>query len=201
MMNHPGQPITIHDIAEIVGSAYPLAVTPMNIVSGFKCTGIYPYNPNVFSEEDFLSSYVTDRDMEEDSREEVPVIPPPAVSATSTHVSTLSVPEEQQVASTSSVSGPAVASTSSNNEEEVSISSPTVRPEDISPFPKAGPRKRKGGRKKGKSIILTDTPVKEQLRAAQENRKQNKGKAKPKSGSKPKRLLYWYPYQKIREKV
>ena len=83
MVNHPGQPITIHDIAEIVGSAYPLAFTPMNIVSGFKCTGIYPYNPNVFSEEDFLSSYVTDRDMEEDSREEVPVIPPPAVSAAS----------------------------------------------------------------------------------------------------------------------
>ena len=94
----------------------------------------------------------------------------------------------QQVSSTSSVSGPAVASTSSNNEEEVSISSPTVRPEDISPFPKAGPRKIKGGRKKGKSLILTDTPVKEQLRAAQENRKQNKGKAKPKSGSKPKKL-------------
>ena len=86
------------------------------------------------------------------------------------------------------MSGPAVASTSSNNEEEVSISSPTVQPEDISPFPKAGSRKRKGGRKKGKSLILTDTPVKEQLRAAQENRKQNKGTAKPKSGSKPKKL-------------
>ena len=31
-------------------------------------------------------------------------------------------------------------------------------PEVISPFPKAAPRKHKGGRKKGKTLVLTDTP-------------------------------------------
>ena len=200
MVNHPAQPITIYDISDLLGSAYPLAFTPNNIVSGFKCTGIHPYNPNVFTDEDFLCSYVTDRDNEGGGEgEDVPVPRPPSASAC---VPMPSVPENRQVASTSSVSEEQpvattlsvpeqpLASTSSNNDDGVghlSLSIP-VRPEDISPFPKAGPRKRKGARKKGKSLILTDTPVKEQLREAEEARKQKKGKANKKAGRKPKRL-------------
>ena len=61
MVNNPGQPITIHDIGALVGKAYPLAFTQRNIVAGFSCTGICPFNPNTFTDEDFLSSYVTDR--------------------------------------------------------------------------------------------------------------------------------------------
>ncbi|CAG9794748.1 unnamed protein product [Diatraea saccharalis] len=61
MLNNPGKPITIYDIAEIVGEAYPLAFTPRNISKSFEVTGIYPFNRDIFSEEDFLCSYVTDR--------------------------------------------------------------------------------------------------------------------------------------------
>ena len=66
MINHPGQPITIHNISQLIGHAYPLAFTPKNISAGFSVSGIYPFNPDVFSEEDFLSSYVTDRQLVED---------------------------------------------------------------------------------------------------------------------------------------
>lgn len=65
MTNHPGQPITIHDISQIVGKAYPLAFTPKNIIAGFEVSGIYHFNSNVFSEEEFLCSYVTDRQITE----------------------------------------------------------------------------------------------------------------------------------------
>ena len=61
MINHPSQPITIHDIAQLVGNAFPLAFTPKNITSGFRVCGIYPFNANIFSDDEFLSSYVTDR--------------------------------------------------------------------------------------------------------------------------------------------
>ncbi|XP_065639620.1 uncharacterized protein LOC136072345 [Hydra vulgaris] len=65
MVNNPSKHITIYDISSLVGVAFPLAFTPKNIVSGFQCTGIFPFNPMIFSNEDFLSSYVTDRPIEQ----------------------------------------------------------------------------------------------------------------------------------------
>lgn len=61
MLTHAGRPISIYDIAECVGRAYPISFTPTNITSGFLATGIWPYNRNVFRDDEFMSSYVTDR--------------------------------------------------------------------------------------------------------------------------------------------
>lgn len=48
--------------------------------------------------------------------------------------------------------------------EEDSGNSQHFSPEQVRPFPKAGPRKQtRRGRKKGKTSILTDTPVKQQI--------------------------------------
>ena len=41
--------------------AYTKAFTPSNIINGFKVCGLYPLNSDIFSEEDFLPSSVTDR--------------------------------------------------------------------------------------------------------------------------------------------
>ncbi|ELU14328.1 hypothetical protein CAPTEDRAFT_190012, partial [Capitella teleta] len=46
--------------------------------------------------------------------------------------------------------------------------------EEIRPFPKAPPRKTQGGRKKGKTAILTSTPVRKELLSTKE-----KGSKKP----------------------
>jgi hypothetical protein len=62
MLNHPGRTLTIYKIAECFGSAFPLAFSKRNIESAFRVTGIWPVNINIFTEDDFLSSYVTDRD-------------------------------------------------------------------------------------------------------------------------------------------
>jgi len=61
MDSHPGVPISIYDIPIIVKEALPLAATPKNILSEYKKTGIWPYNRNTFTEEDYLCSSVTDR--------------------------------------------------------------------------------------------------------------------------------------------
>ena len=65
MVNNSGKPITIYDISSLVGIALPLAFMPKNIVSGFRCTGIFPFNPVIFRDEDLLSSYVTDHPIQQ----------------------------------------------------------------------------------------------------------------------------------------
>ena len=39
LLRNPGKPMTIDDIVEIVGSAFPQAFTPRNIQGGFRVSG------------------------------------------------------------------------------------------------------------------------------------------------------------------
>ncbi|XP_023312650.1 uncharacterized protein LOC111692771 [Anoplophora glabripennis] len=61
MRNNPGKTMTIYDIPSITRTALPLALTPTNIQAEFRCTGIFPFNRDIFSELDFAPSFVTDR--------------------------------------------------------------------------------------------------------------------------------------------
>ena len=60
MVSHPGKTITIYDMAELVGKANEQALTPRTIRSGYAASGIWPFNRDVFGEDEFLSSYVSD---------------------------------------------------------------------------------------------------------------------------------------------
>ncbi|XP_072389296.1 uncharacterized protein [Diabrotica undecimpunctata] len=63
MVAHPGRTITIYEVGGCLAYAFPLAFTPRNIESGFRVTGtIWPFNSNIFTDEDFMSAYVTDRE-------------------------------------------------------------------------------------------------------------------------------------------
>ncbi|XP_072949708.1 uncharacterized protein mod(mdg4) isoform X1 [Epargyreus clarus] len=53
---HAGKPISIYDIAGLVGKAFPLAFTPNNICEGFSSTGFYPLNENIYTDADFIPS-------------------------------------------------------------------------------------------------------------------------------------------------
>lgn len=132
MTNNPGKTYSIYDIPGVVKQALPNATNPANVMSGFSATGIMPFNPEVFTEADFLSSYVTDRPLTSDE-------PQQSTSPETTN--------QQPVPSTSSGSGTIY-----------------VSPQELKPYPKAGERKENfRGRKRMKSAILTETPVKEQL--------------------------------------
>jgi hypothetical protein len=61
MSSNPGKTLSIYEVAQMVGRAFPLAFINSNILSGFAASGIYPLNEDVFSDDDFLSSYVSDR--------------------------------------------------------------------------------------------------------------------------------------------
>ncbi|XP_066587656.1 uncharacterized protein [Prorops nasuta] len=69
MRNHPRRAITCYQIASILMPAYLKSATPRNAIEGFKVTGIYPYNPYIFTE-DFLSSVVTNRPLSHNLKNE-----------------------------------------------------------------------------------------------------------------------------------
>lgn len=143
MVNNPSRTITIHDIGGIFGLAYPKAFCCENITSGFRVAGIWPFNPDIFNDSDFLGSYVTDRPN--------PTADQPIATCSSRNID----PGEGTSQS--------IVQATPKQAEPVSLNSfPT--PEEVRPYPKAQPRKsNRGRRRQGKSLVLTDTPVKEQL--------------------------------------
>ena len=61
MRSNPGKSVTIYEIPALVKKAQLAAMTPKNILSGFECTGTWPFNRKIFTELDFAPAAVTDR--------------------------------------------------------------------------------------------------------------------------------------------
>lgn len=60
LRSNPGLVVTIRQVAEVFGNAFVQAATMSTAVNGFHKCGIWPYNPNVFSETDFAPSLTTE---------------------------------------------------------------------------------------------------------------------------------------------
>lgn len=56
MKSHLGRKITPNDIASLFRKAFQKVATIPKAEAGFKAAGIYPYNPDVFTEEDFMAA-------------------------------------------------------------------------------------------------------------------------------------------------
>lgn len=172
MLSNPGKPVTIYDVAQIVGKAYPKAFTCQNITKGFQVSGIWPLDENIFGDDEFLSSYVTDRPLDTEPLSEPGILLTPTVNA-----SPLASPSHAyEIEPSTSKSAVAL----SNKMPFEQSSKVVISPVQIRPFPKAAPRKlaKSGGRRLGKSRILTDTPEKEEILANQAAKKTSKTLAK-----------------------
>ncbi|KAJ8927232.1 hypothetical protein NQ314_020329 [Rhamnusium bicolor] len=168
MVMNPGKTITIYEIAGLLGIAYPKAFTPTSIINGFRSTGIWPLNRNIFSEEDFLSSSVTDRPLENVlPLEELPQLPAqrspvPSISRQSPmHRSPEHSPRHSPPPDSLEFS---VTTHQSLTVKPTTSTSRFITPVEVRPYPKASARKevRQKNRKK-RSQILTDTPIKDQI--------------------------------------
>ncbi|KAK2574896.1 hypothetical protein KPH14_008348 [Odynerus spinipes] len=163
MINNPGKTMSIHDIPAIVASTYHLALTPKNITAGFMCTGIYPFNPTIFTESDFSPSFVTDRPEEASS-----------FTVTTTPVSPVTMVEDPESEK------PHDDTTFSPIPSTSGMSILKVSPEVIRPFKKAAERKIQKNSRKLKSCILTATPNKERIEKEKYEREMKNSKRKAK---------------------
>ena len=226
------KPMQITDIAALVGRSYPLAFTLSNITAGFAASGIEPLNADVFHDDEFLASSVTDRPQPAAAATEtiVAAVPVSQLSENSSAADT-AVADQSAVVATASTSTSGYAGMSSLSSDNVAAGSvamagqltsddiatsssaavicqlpadaATTSPagvascqpspvtlEKLRPIPKAGARKSSGGRKRQKTRILTDTPVRAEIRAIQE--------AKNKSNVTCKRKLNM-PAKKVKQ--
>lgn len=188
MRNHPGKTMSIYDIPPIAKDALPLAATPKNIQAGFAAAGIFPFNKNIFSDDEFLPAAVTDRpNPENDLKADVSlneVIPEIQIGG-QTNI------ETQITSNSSSSKRDSLPLACSIDLEPVNLPGPSgittyFSPEDLRPTPKAEKRvATRKGRKSGRSAIWTDTPNKEELENDKKRKelKEQKKKAKQ-SGAK-----------------
>lgn len=159
MVSNPGKTINIYHLPKFARIAYENAFTIKNIRSGFQKTGISPFNNNIFSEDEFLTSYVSDRPVSENFNTEV------SNTLITESVATPSTSQDNDILSMPSTSGLSLTSPSRLLTTSSSATNDAfITPEAIQPFPKAMPRKSSiRGRKKGSSRILTDSPEKDTL--------------------------------------
>ena len=61
LQQKPGVSLTICDISGLVKIAHEKAMTPTNIIAGFKKTGVFSLDKHIFDEYDFLPSLVTNQ--------------------------------------------------------------------------------------------------------------------------------------------
>lgn len=165
MKSHLAERITPYDVASLVKKAFSDVATMSKGEAGFKATGIFPLNPNVFTDEDFVAAEVLQS--EPNVVEDVdPIAVQPSAGDPERHSPipstsrgfNLRTPEH----TTASTSAP-----------ELPLPNST-KIQDFIQMPKKTPvLKTRQGRKKQRATILTSTPIKDSL-VEKENRKKAK---------------------------
>lgn len=80
IVNNPGKVITLKQISSLFHNAYSRAATIGICEKSFAATGLYPYNPDIFTDDDFAPAQVTDVLLEENV-DQTPDISVPAASS------------------------------------------------------------------------------------------------------------------------
>lgn len=164
LRSNPGKVVTLFQVASLFGNAYMRASTMTTAVNGFRKTGIWPVNMNVFEDADFLPSATTDIQL------------PPA----NTNEATTS--ESQEILNSRTPDKLEVDLPSCSNFQSAS-------PENITPIPKVAQKNKRVSKNRGKSAVLTSSPYKEELLNAEKDKiKKRPAKRRlviPETDSKP----------------
>ncbi|KAK3910370.1 ARS-binding protein 1 [Frankliniella fusca] len=167
LSNNPATPPTIYRVAGFVRDALGRAALPQTIIKSFEAPGIVPFNRNIFTEADFIMAQVTLKpNPTENTEKQTDTAEEP--SDTNPHSSLQDEPE----------------SAANNNDV-----SPLIGPLQIRGLPKAKEvaGKERKQRRKGKCMIATDTPEKEEIDKRQEETRQKKKSAEERKNKREKK--------------
>ncbi|XP_047122364.1 uncharacterized protein LOC105844113 [Hydra vulgaris] len=167
LVSHPGKTVSIYDIAEISGKAWAKVSMPVNIISGFSVSGISPFQPDRWKDEDFFLSQVTNRPNPETLNINPVSLEIVRPNPEALNINPVSVEINRPNPEALNIY-PVSVEINRNVKVNKNVSN-TLNVESIRPYPSAKARleKTKGARKKLSSSILTDTPIKEALRNQQ----------------------------------
>ncbi|XP_052739730.1 uncharacterized protein LOC112049361 [Bicyclus anynana] len=192
MKTELGRKITQNDIASLFRKAFQKIATIPKAEAGFASTGIYPLNPDIFTEEDFLAAEVLNSSelvvSIEERREMDNKTPDQIIQLTIEH--NISAPGSPSLLNDYN-STDIILSTQVSQSIAIDHSVPTtsgVTAKDLLSVPKKLVNSKNARKQHAK--VLTSTPYKEALqekeerRATREKKKENKGGVKRKSGKK-----------------
>lgn len=174
LKNHAYEKITHYDLASIFNKAYIKVATMEKGISGFRAAGIWPLNPDTFSEDDFcplpdssmpiIQTEIDLNETENDSAiQDRDVISEKTLQVAKTQSKTPDKTQHEADPYIDPQPGP-------SRKSIVTQASPLRRQlEELNPIPKPVLRTAIRGTKKH-SEILTSTPLKEHLEAAKKKR-------------------------------
>lgn len=187
LRSHPGKVVTLFQISTIFGGAFLHAATMSTAINGFKKTGIWPSDLNVFAEADYLPSATTDIQLE---NSECPSANPTdgqyhnltSDSPLFTEPPTKKIKHKED-SSIEPQSGCSWMPDSPNvylSPQEKSAFQ--TSPQALIPIPLIKQNTKRTSRKKGKTAILTDSPYKNELQDAVAKKTEKECKNKEKGG-------------------
>ncbi|XP_046968875.1 MFS-type transporter clz9-like [Vanessa cardui] len=169
---HPGRTIDQYDIAKLFTGAYLKGAVPANAISGFRASGIYPFNSQIIGDEHFAPSEVYQGNAANIISETNITSPRREDQQNTTTSESITSFSANRCASPDTVSSqsldpntshPDITNTA-NNENSRNFQTPSTPDsnilQEIRPIPVEIKKRNMSGRKQQKSEILTSTPIK-----------------------------------------
>lgn len=188
LATHPGRAVTIHQVSKLFGAAFLRAANMQTAVNGFKETGIYPFNRNIFPEHLYAPSNTTDipissevnvAAIEQVSSGDISQVKNAGTQQTSLNselpgVDKPTVDENMPESNEPCCSRSSVVEVSTNASHSSSFA---ISPTHLMPLPHIE-RKRveKSDKRRGKTAILTASPYKIELESLIEEKKKQEEK-------------------------